>query len=158
MRRLPLLPAVTASPPDRADLLSRISAVLARYPTRRAAAEASGKSTDMLSGYESGRNEPTFGALARLAAGVGVSLDWLASGEGAMMAAERGGGRAAPDGTFDAGLVHDVVIELELFLINTGRRLTPEKKARVVALLCEQFSQSGRVNQKVVQDIAALAS
>jgi|GEM_PF-1744656 len=66
------------------DLETRISTVLNLYPDRTSAAQASGKSTDMLIAYARGTSRAPFDALAGLAAGVGVSLDWLATGEGPM--------------------------------------------------------------------------
>lgn len=51
-------------------------------PTKAEAARIAGKSTDQLSGYVKGKNEPAFTPLANLAAATGYSLDWLATGEG----------------------------------------------------------------------------
>lgn len=65
-------------------LAERIVQLLDLYPTRRAAAAAAGVSTDQITRYAQGRSAPPFEVMARLARGPGVSLDWLATGQGEM--------------------------------------------------------------------------
>lgn len=66
----------------------RISKVVELYRTKKSAAYAAGKSVDSLDRYidEVGRDGPPFAAMVGLARSAGVSLDWLATGEGAMLA------------------------------------------------------------------------
>lgn len=77
-------------------LPDRIVQLLDLYPTRRAAAVAAGVSTDQITRYAQGRSAPPFEVMARLAKGPGISLDWLATGQGDMRrsagAADRGEG------------------------------------------------------------------
>lgn len=70
-------------------LRERISAVVRLYGGRAAAARAAGISPDQLSRYVQGRSSPGFETLARMAAGSGISLDWLWSGSGSMFLADR---------------------------------------------------------------------
>jgi hypothetical protein len=72
------------APGSAADLAVRITTLLDLYPTRRAAAMTAGVSTDQITRYSQGRSSPPFEVLARLALRQGVSLDWLATGTGAM--------------------------------------------------------------------------
>jgi len=67
----------------------RIGRLLSLYPTRREAAEVAGISTDQLARYVTGRSAPPFQVVARLARPHGVSLDWLAHGDGDMMVNRR---------------------------------------------------------------------
>lgn len=71
------------------ELGGRILSVLEMYPTREAAAAAAGLSTDMLANYVKGASRPNFRALSRLCREVGVSLDWLATGTGEILASDR---------------------------------------------------------------------
>ena len=60
----------------------RISSVIEEAGSRTRAAEVSGVSADMLAKYMSGVSRPRFEAIARLCVESGVSLDWVATGEG----------------------------------------------------------------------------
>ena len=77
-------------------MIDRISHVIDLYGRRRSAAEAAGKSEDQIAAYRRGRNEPQFTAVVRLAHGLGISLDWVATGQPPMMLAERAQGVAPP--------------------------------------------------------------
>lgn len=118
-----------------------------------ALAQAAGISEGALRKYLAGA-EPTRVPLVALARAGEVSVQWLATGEGAM----RGSTDAPVNQSLTADLVRDAVLELERYLAAARRTLTPEKKARLVVLLCEQFSQSGNVSEKIVRDLAELAS
>jgi len=78
------------------NLGSRISKVLDLYPDRTSAAEAAGKSTDQLIAYAKGTSRPPFETLARLASPHGISLDWLATGQGPMRRDQEEAGAPAP--------------------------------------------------------------
>ncbi|MEI9994547.1 MAG: S24 family peptidase [Rhizomicrobium sp.] len=77
----------------RVELGSRIRWLLDQFSTRAEAAEIAGVSPEHLPSYIAGRAKPPFELIARLAATKQVSLDWLASGEGA-----RTTGSEEPDG------------------------------------------------------------
>lgn len=63
----------------------RLGTVISLYPTKKAAADMAGISPDQLTRYVKGQNAAPFEVLARLAGAKGVSLDWLATGEGTML-------------------------------------------------------------------------
>lgn len=69
-------------PIDEEEIGTRIRAVADRYPSRQAAADAAGVSLISLRRYINGEVHPPFATLARLALPQGVSLHWLATGEG----------------------------------------------------------------------------
>ncbi len=66
------------------ELGTRISSIIDLYPTKAEAASVAEVTTESLGHYVSGKAKPRFDALARLASRKGVSLDWLARGEGPM--------------------------------------------------------------------------
>lgn len=71
------------------ELGTRLRRVLELYPSLKSAAAAAGRSDDQIANYLSGRSSPTFEAMARLVRGKGVSLDWLATGEGPFHTVQR---------------------------------------------------------------------
>lgn len=73
--------------PDK-GLETRIGAVTDLYASRKEAAQAAGVGLSTLQRWISGEAMPGFQSIAQLAARQGVSLDWLASGEGAMQRAQ----------------------------------------------------------------------
>lgn len=52
------------------------------FPNREAAAIAAGKDKDMISRYVSGKSEPSFDTIIKIARFANISLDWLAFGRG----------------------------------------------------------------------------
>jgi phage repressor protein C with HTH and peptisase S24 domain len=71
------------------ELGIRIKRVLELYPDRKSAAGAAGKSDDQFVKYIAGETSPTFEAMARLVREKGVSLDWLATGDGPFHTVQR---------------------------------------------------------------------
>jgi transcriptional regulator with XRE-family HTH domain len=64
------------------DFFQRLRHIADTFPTRRDAAAAAGISTDQLTRYLRGENQPTFQAMQKLCLAAGMSLLWLASGSG----------------------------------------------------------------------------
>lgn len=71
---------------------SRIAALADLYESRKQAASTAQVALSSLQRWISGEGMPAFGSLALLAAGKGVSLDWVATGAGEM---HSGAGEAA---------------------------------------------------------------
>lgn len=63
---------------------TRIEAVADLYPSRKLAAETAGVAVSTLQRWLAEEGMPAFDSLARLAAAKGVSLDWVATGQGTM--------------------------------------------------------------------------
>lgn len=95
----------------------RLAQLIRRYPTRGAASDVAGVTTDMLPKYISGRAKPSFELVARLAAVYGVSLDWLAYGRG-------------PAGEIKPGLVEIPVIDIAYRSDSTPRTVPPVEVIR----------------------------
>lgn len=67
------------------QMRTRIRAVADMYANRNAAALAAGCSKQSLDKYMKGEQSPTLKTMHLLTSGVGVSLDWLATGDGQML-------------------------------------------------------------------------
>lgn len=67
---------------EASGLVARLAAVIRLYPSREEAAAVAGVSVDQLRRYLAGRSAASFRSIACLAAGQGISLDWVATGWG----------------------------------------------------------------------------
>lgn len=76
------------------DLGNRIRAVADMYASRQDAASAAGCSKQSLDKYMKGEQSPTLKTMFMLAKGAGISLDWLATGDGPMLQSGRQYGAA----------------------------------------------------------------
>lgn len=65
---------------DQPELARRISEMLARFPSRKAASRVAGKTQETITAWGKGEGLAQFLALAAVAAEVNISLDWLAFG------------------------------------------------------------------------------
>lgn len=86
----------------------------------------------MLYRYAKGLSRPTFDAVAKLAFSAGYSLDWLYSGEGPEKRPEA---ESLNAGGLDQDALKFCLEALETALQRTGRTLTAQKKADVLAVL-----------------------
>jgi phage repressor protein C with HTH and peptisase S24 domain len=77
----------------RVELGERIRWLLDLFDSRNASAEIAGVTPEHLASYIAGRAKPPFELIGRLARAKGVSLDWIATGEG-----ERTLAPSAPEG------------------------------------------------------------
>ena len=66
--------------------VERLRVVADRVGTRREAADIAGVSLDAVIRYLRGENQPTFTAISKLCQAAGVSMHWLATGEGSVEA------------------------------------------------------------------------
>ena len=123
---IPSRSASDTEPPnyDLKALGKRITIVANLYKDRKSAALAAGISTDQLARYMRGENQPSFTAMATLAHQHGISLDWLATGNGDMK-----GGR------LDMDLLSLILDTVEAALAEIKIELSPDKKAKLVSLL-----------------------
>lgn len=64
------------------DFVDRLRIVMDRLGTRREAAKIAGVSLDAVIRYLRGENQPSFTAMSRVCEAAGVSMRWLANGEG----------------------------------------------------------------------------
>ena len=123
--------------------VNRLDSVLSRYESRKQAASVAGVRAEMLTRYSKGQNAPGFDAIARLTAGVGISLDWLATGQGEMLLADRG--EAAPESE-DSNevikhrtLLFDMVVGMESQVQDSGLNPTPEQRANMILFMTDMM-------------------
>lgn len=140
------------------ELERRISAVIGLFKSRTEAASVCGMSTDQLSRYEKG-GTPSFPPLARLAIAKGVSLEWLATGEGGMLLSAS---QTASDGASQALRLEPETLESSIAAVDAGLgaldvTLQAGDKARLVMVvyrrLVERQLQPAEVVAAVLQSI-----
>ena len=132
------------------DLGTRISAVAARLGSRGKAAKVAEISDDALYTYISGRAKPSFPPLAKLCAATGVSLDWLATGDGPMLLTDRADYRSPEPDQKPSRLLSEEELELLVTCLVVVERAAarsvergeppaqPEFKGRMLAELFKQ--------------------
>ncbi|HYD66531.1 hypothetical protein [Azospirillum sp.] len=136
----------------------RLSLVIDLYDLKVEAARVAKTTGEMLGRYTKGAHKLPFRVAAAIAHAKGVSLDWLATGEGPMMLKER----AAPGGDSDAGrldpldevLLANVVEGLELFAASEELELEPGEKARLVVLLHRMLARRRRDAERLGTPVA----
>jgi transcriptional regulator with XRE-family HTH domain len=128
------------------ELGTRIDAISQQLGTREYAASIAEVSVDQLVAYIKGRNKPAFLPLARLAQSAGVSLDWLATGEGPKYPQARG----SPDSIIEEESASYHRFEMRLEWIRKavkavqmmGKNAPDEQKAEAVARVYERLVQT----------------
>lgn len=116
----------------------RIGQVASELGTRTSAYVVMDVSSAALQRYIKEENEPPFAALARLCGAAGVSLDWLATGDGDM---RRSSETAAPGAS---QMVRQDVLMMSLQLATEAlgdKELPPAKHAELVSLIYELLVQ-----------------
>jgi hypothetical protein len=108
------------------------------FDSRNNAALVSGKSVDMLIAYAKGRSRPPFDVMAKLALAKGVSLEWLATGEGEMrpgttQAQEPPPAASSPLATLDDELMAKIVDGISKVYKECGARIAPADLGRLAA-------------------------
>lgn len=116
----------------------RIRAMIDLYPSRKIAASVAEKSEDSLANYAAGRNEPPFPVIVRLASHVGVSLHWLATGEGPMREGEQQHQTLATDQVptpLDDELLAACMKAIDKSLAEVGKFVGYEQRAKMISSL-----------------------
>ena len=134
-----MLEAVT----DYSDLNARIATVINLYENPKNAAEVAGVSVDQLAQYSRGVNQPTFAAVVALAKKVGVSLDWLATGQGSMFQTDSA---SVLRSDLDPATMRMVIEEAESYLQEQGLAVKPQDKVTLLFSLYEIAKQSSDRN------------
>jgi transcriptional regulator with XRE-family HTH domain len=100
---------------------------------------------------------PKLDSLVRIAGAAGVSVQWLATGEGAMRPGEPGAGGLQAD---ELDLLQDIVEVTDELLEEYGIRLSGAKRARVYRLLLElaREDETPAVDREKVVQLIRLAS
>ena len=103
--------------------------------------------------YLAGKKKPGFDALASIVTATGVSADWLLTGEGS----KTKGAQTAPE--LDVEMLSQTVEGVELLLKKMGKKLAPEKKARVIVMLYRSFAASqNQIDLATIREMIELAA
>jgi hypothetical protein len=126
------------------DIVDRIKAVKG-LKTDSQVAESLKISLGALSNHKTRRSIP-YDALSTFCDDEGLSFDWLLTGEGpkrraAIDVAHEQAAIYGMAARLDLGLLKDVITEVERDLERRGTRLSPEKKAEVIALIYEEIAE-----------------
>lgn len=135
-------------------------------------AQALGVNYNTLGGYERGETLPDVDFLARFAQATGASfrdlltarLQGMESDAGRralseLPASDGGSASGSAEGwgaKLDTALLEEILRETEAWLAQHDLALTPEKKAKVVALFYEMFAESGQVERAQVERVLGL--
>lgn len=123
-------------------------------------AKKAGVSTSVLSKWRRGESEPARTSLVAMARAAGVSVEWLATGEGGP---DQGAG-ARPQGIRapaeeDLDLLEEVTRATFQELQRRGLRLEPAAQARLVRVLYRHFASKGeQPDHDTVSNIIDLAA
>jgi len=127
------------------ELGTRISAVANLYKDRKSAADAIGVSTDQLARYMRGENQPPLLGATNMALQVGISVEWLATGEGEM---KRAAGSDSKPLVVNYGLLQAAELAVHLFLEQEEAIAPPARIAKLVIALYKY----GEAKQKITQE------
>lgn len=127
------------------ELERRISALIGLFRSRTEAASVARMSTDQLARYEKG-GTPSFAPLAKLALAKGVRLEWLATGEGPMLASEAAAAWASQPERMNLGILAIACGLLNDLLQAMGGRLSGDDYAAALVDLVDLL----RTNEKAV--------
>jgi len=130
------------------ELGCRVQAMLDRMPSRKRAAEVSGKDADTVTKWGKGQGLAQFLALAAIAGEAGVSLDWLATGSGEMLRSPA----AAPPVPVPAPTavepIDEELLEVTLqgvdeFIAERGLVIPTDRRAALVATIYSLAAEDG---------------
>lgn len=106
---------------------------------------------------ELGKSSPQTRFLARLW-DLGVSLNWLISGKGPMLAKDLVAASQLTQSPLDLELLQLVHEKLEQKIASVGARVNAKKKAEFVALLYDYMAETGRKEGASVERILRLVA
>lgn len=118
-------------------------------------AQECGISESVFRKYLAGVSVPGADKLVDIARVGGVSLVWLATGEGAPSGA--GAGTPGPSGPVDEALLETVIESVEAGLQQIGGQLSPAKKAKLVAAIYRIYQSGGEARKAPVLELVRLA-
>lgn len=137
------------------DLKDRIGFAVKKIGGQKAASLALGISTRSISSYMTGDAEPKLLISKRLSELAGISLDWLATGEG--LPEKDSLDEIVKDIKVDADLMAEIVKVVNEYLDSLDRELPPEKLGKIYAYLynyCHKDEPVRRDNIISLIDIA----
>lgn len=138
----------------------RISLAIRRAGGAKKMAEKTGMSTSVLRSWRAEKSDPSRTSLVKVARAAGVSLEWLATGEGDP---DQGAGaqpqRAAGPQEMDLELLENVARAAFQELERRDINLAPDGLARLVRVLYRHFASKGdQPDHDTVSNIIDLAA
>lgn len=132
---------------------TRISAVVDLFESRKKAASVADVHVDSLYRYMRGQQSPTLEVMSKLCSAKGISLDWLASGEGPMHRSEvaRPNNVAEPSSQWPARLEQPVdtlariISTVDQLVSDLGIKADANLKAQLVAGIYQNASEYGSI-------------
>lgn len=119
----------------------RLNTVIGLFKSKKEAADTLEISTDQLARYIKGQVSPPLSVLIRLSAAKGISLDWLASGQGEMFGSVPLVTTALT--AIDQELNARVVEAVSTVYKECGGRISPRDLGRVSAEIYNDIAQAG---------------
>lgn len=135
------------------DLATRLLSVCELFDTRQLAADAAGVHVDSIYKYLRGASAPTFEVMAKLCSAKGISLDWLASGDGPMYRSEAPNHHQAsePSPQWPARLEQPVdtlariISTVDQLVSDLGIKADANLKAQLVAGIYQNAAEYGSI-------------
>ena len=128
----------------------RVRTVLGKTSVRSFARDV-GIDEKSLRQYMAGATDPSRRTVIAMAKAGGVTVQWLATGEGPMRKGELGDAsktHKAEALLFDPELLVDVVSGVEEGLVDAGATMDPEKKGQLLVAIYQLYSDSGAAPDK----------
>lgn len=113
-------------------------------------ASAAGIHRNTQAKYERSEGAPDANYLAAIEE-IGADIAYIVTGEKSVYV------RASEALARECAIISNVVEDLEVALERSGRTLSPQKKARVVSMLFRLAYPSGIVEQRMIDEVIALA-
>lgn len=128
----------------------RISLAIRRTGGAKKMAEKTGMSTSVLRSWRAEKSDPSRTSLVKVARAAGVSLEWLATGEGDP---DKGAGEPVGlgEGDVDLDALEDVAVRVLTLLEQRRPDLSARARARIVRLVYEFY-----IRQEKPMDEASL--
>lgn len=126
-------------------------AVEKKFSNMKAFCEATGMPYPSLRNYVSGVKKPGTEALATISAATGFSIDWLVTGK----EWEKDSTKLS---TPDIVMLEQIIEGVEKYLDQRRRKLKPDKKAKLIAILYEHFYGEGEIDPAYVNSVVSVAA
>lgn len=98
--------------------------------------------------YMKGTAEPSASTIRKICSYKGISSDWLLFGDA----------KKSPENSLDEGRLVRIIAQVESLLDDNNLSLSPDKKAKMIALLYQLFDVEGVVDDAKVVQFLRLAS
>ena len=130
------------------NLKDRIRFCMNRVKNGVVLADSAGIPRRTLENYLSGSSEPKTSVMVKIAKAAGVSVSWLATGEGEP---DQNHPESQPTEGFSEKTIRSSIIALKSYLDKDNSDLAPHDLAEAVFLGCELANEDGIISQETVK-------